>query len=366
MTINPTLLGFIRKELSQAVRDPRMRAMLFITPVIQLVIFGLALSSEIRNIRLAVSAQPGDAFTRRLEQRFYASGWFKPAGALAGDPFDWVRSGAAEAALVAPADGGDKAARAGRAEYQLLVDASNAERGRGIALYAQAVLEQHLQAEHLAPGGGRFNFSIRTLYNPEGDTATYMIPGTLCLLLLLTCVVLTSMSMAHERERGTLETLLAAPVAPWEVLLGKTLPFVLLGMIDLPLVMTVAWLMGVPIRGPLWEIVLATFVFVCTAVSLGFLVSSYMQNQQQAMLGAFLFLFPAIQLSGVIYPIENMPRVLGWIAYLNPLRYYVLVIRHLMLKGGDLQLLARNLAAMATLGGVALYWAARRFHETLD
>ena len=289
--MNQTLLGFIRKEISQALRDPRMRGMLFVMPVIQLAIFGLALSSEIRNIAFAVSSRPDDAFTRRLEARFDASGWFKRVEPGPGDPFDWVRSGKAEAVLVAPAGGADKAAGRGSAVYQLLIDATNAERARGVEIYAKSILAAHLRAEGLDPGGASIQFSVRTLYNPEGDTATYMIPGTLSLMLCLVTLVLTSMSMAKEREIGTLETLLAAPIAPWEVLLGKTAPYVMLGMLDVPLVLAVAYLMGVPIRGPLWEIFLAAFVFVCTSVSAGFLVSSYAGSQQQAMFGGFLFLW---------------------------------------------------------------------------
>ncbi|MDD5305074.1 MAG: ABC transporter permease [Elusimicrobia bacterium] len=364
--MNPTIIGFIRKELVQTLRDPRARGMLFIMPVVQLIIFGVALSSEIRNVRLAVAARPDDAFSRRLADRFYASGWFIPAAPGEGDPFDWVRSGRAEAVLVAPPEGAARAMARGQASYQLLVDSLNSVRARGVETYAQAVLNEHLRDERLSPDDPPFRFSTRVLYNPTGDTAIFMIPGTLCLMLCLTTIILTNLSMAGERERGTLETLLAAPIAPWEVLVGKTVPFVLLGMIDLPLVLIVASALGVPIRGPLWLISLSTLVFVCTTVSAGFLISSYAKDQQQAMLGGFLFIFPSIQLSGVIFPIENMPKWLSWIAWFNPLRYFVIVIRHLLLKGGDLGAVLPNLAAMAALGAVALYWAGRRFRQTLN
>jgi ABC-2 type transport system permease protein len=364
--MNPTLIGFVRKELSQTLRDPRMRATLFVMPIMQLLIFGIALSSEIRNVRLAVASRPDDAFTRRLADRFYASGWFVPVDPGPGDPFDWVRSGKAEAVLVSPPEGGDKALGRGHAPYQLLIDSLNAMRARGIEAYARSILAQALVDQGYTRGKPDFAFSVRTLYNPEGNTSIYMIPGTLCLMLGLTTMILTNMSMAREREMGTLETLLAAPVAPWEVLLGKTLPFVILGMADLPLVLIVAKLMGVPIRGPLWEIVLSTLVFVCTTVSGGFLVSSYMKNQQQAMLGGFLFMFPSIQLSGVIFPVDNMPRAIAWMAYLNPLRYFVDVIRHLMLKGGDFGAVLPDLAIMAGLGTIAMFWAVRRFRQTLN
>ena len=366
MRLNPTIVGFVRKELTQALRDPRARGMLFIMPVVQLLIFGVAISNEVRNIRLAVVARPDDAFTARLERRFEAGGWFVPVDAGPGDPFDLVRSGKAEAVLVAPPEGAQKALARGTASYQLLIDSLNAVRARGIEAYARATLAEHLRDEGLDPGSGAFRFSTRTLYNPAGETALFILPGTLCLTLFLTTVILTNISMAGERERGTLETLLAAPVSPWEVLLGKTIPYALLGLVDMPLFLLVAHALGVPIRGPLWLVGLSTLVFVCTTVSGGFLISSYSKNQQQAMLAGFLIVFPCIQLSGVIFPIENMPPLIKWIGYLDPLRYFVIVMRHLMLKGGDLGAVLPNLAVLASMAAVALFLAGRRFRETLD
>ncbi|TBR17669.1 ABC transporter permease [bacterium] len=366
MTLNPTILGFIRKELVQTLRDPRARGMLFIMPVMQLLVFGVAISSEVRNIRFAVSARPDDALTRRLERRFEASGWFVPVRPEGGDPFDWVRSGRAEAVLVAPPEGAALALSRGGASYQLLIDSLNVVRARGIENYARAILAEHVRDEGLAPAEAPFAFSVRTLYNAAGKTSIYMIPGTLCLMLFLTTVILTNMSMAGERERGTLETLFAAPVSPWEILLGKTIPYALLGMVDMPLFLLVAHALGVPVRGPLWLVSLSTLVFVCTTVSGGFLISSYSKSQQQAMLAGFLFLFPAIQLSGVIFPIENMPAAIAWIAYLDPLRYFVIVMRNLMLKGGEPAAVLPNLAVLAAMGALALLWAAKRFRQTLN
>lgn len=366
MKLNPTIVGFVRKELTQALRDPRARGMLFIMPVVQLLVFGVAISSEVRNIRLAVYSRPDDAFTRRLERRFETSGWFIKASPEGNDPVDWVRSGQAEAVLVAPPEGARVALARGGASYQLLVDSLNAVRARGIEGYARATIAAHMRDEGYDPGAAPFQFTTRTLYNPAGETALFMIPGTLCLMLFLTTVILTNISMAGERERGTLETMLAAPISPWEVLLGKTIPYVILGMVDMPLFLLVAHALGVPIRGPFWLVGLSTFVFVCTTVSAGFLISSYSKSQQQAMLAGFLFVFPAIQLSGVIFPIENMPYFLKWVAWLDPLRYFVIVMRHLILKGGDLGAVLPNLAVLAGMGSFALWWAGRRFRQTLN
>jgi ABC-2 type transport system permease protein len=366
MKFDPAIVGFVKKELTQALRDKRMRGMLIFMPIVQLLMFGYALSSEIRNIGLASVYRPGDSFSRELTDRFYSSGWFSPRARSAGDPLDWVRSGRAEAVLVAPADGGDKAFGRGDASYQLLIDATNAERARGVDAYAQSVMAEQIAARRGTAPAPPFRFVVRTLYNPAEDTATYLVPGTLCLMMFLVPLSFTMMAITREREMGTLETILASPITPGEVMLGKTVPYVVLGMLQLPVLLTVAWLMGVPVRAPLWEITMTVLVFVSTTVAVGFLLSTFLKTQQQAMLGSFLFMFPMIQLSGVIYPVENMPAAIRWIPYLNPLRYVVICIRHLMLKGGDLGAILPNLGALLLIGAGALFTASRRFRQTLN
>lgn len=361
-----TFGGFMRKEFAQTLHDKRMRLILFYIPLLQLVVYGVALSTYTQNIRLAVAAKPSDAFTRHLAQRLYAGGWFVPIEPGAGDPGDWVRSGKAEAVLVAPPDGADRDLGRGQAQYQLLVDSLNAVRARSIETYASAVVNQAVRDEGFQHGRPRLDFVLRTFYNPEGRTPIFLIPGTLCLLLFIATTVLTNMSMSRERERGTIETLFSAPVAPWEIVAGKTLPFVALGLLNLPFGLLGARLLGVPVHGPLWLIMLSTFVFLCAAVSVGLLISLNAKNQQQAVLGGFLYTYPATQLSGVIFPIENMPRSIAWVAYLNPLHYYVDIMRHLMLKGGDLNAVIPRLAAITVIGCISMVPVMRRFRQTLN
>lgn len=361
-----TFVGFMRKEFAQTLHDPRMRLILFYIPLLQLVVYGVALSTYTRNIRLAVAAKPSDAFSRRLAQRFYAGGWFVPAEPGRGDPADWVRSGRAEAVLVAPPDGADRDLGREGAQYQLLVDSLNAVRARSVENYARAVLDQALRDEGFQRARPRLDFVVRTFYNPEGQTPIYLIPGTLCLLLFIATTVLTNMSMGREREQGTIETLFSSPISPWEIVLGKTLPFVALGLLNLPFGLLGARLLGVPIQGPLWLIMLSTAIFLCAAVSVGLLISINARSQQQAVLGGFLYTYPATQLSGVIFPIENMPKSIAWIAYLNPLHYYVDIMRHLMLKGGDFGAVAPRLAAIGAIGAVSIARVILRFRRTLN
>lgn len=363
--MNPTLLGFLRKELAQAMRDPRMRVAIFIIPLVQLTIFGLALSTEVRRVSLAAAVRPDDPAGRRLLERAYASGWFIPARTAGNDPFLWVRSGSAEAVLVMPPRGLTAALLKGDARVQALIDAANATRARGIDTYLRAVLAETVRVGRGPPPA--FRFSARLLYNPEMQTSLFLVPGVMCLILGISTLILTSMAMARERELGTFETLISAPVAPWEIVLGKTFPYFLIGMAEVPLVLSVAYFFfGVPLRGPLWQLALGSAVFVACQVAVGFLVSSVARSQQQAMMGGFIVLFPGIQLSGIIFPVENMPAAIAWVGYLNPFFYFVHLNRQVMLRGGDLGVFLKNLLPLTALGFAAAAVALWRFRRTLD
>jgi ABC-2 type transport system permease protein len=369
--MNVTLRGFIKKELIQALRDPRMRIMLLVVPVIQMTVFGLALSSEVRNIRLAALFAPSDAVTRHVYERCLESKWFIPAKVdwtdpRMVDPYDAVRSGKADAVLVAPPGGLTKAMARGEGNIQLLIDASNAVRARSVENYVRAVLRQVVGDAGARPPEP-FRFDVRVLFNPSMRTSLYMVPGVMCMILCIMTIVLTSMSLAREKEMGTFETLISAPIERWELMLGKTLPYVFLGLLDVPLILGVGmFLFGVPMRGPLWELALAAVVFVCSTVALGTLISTIAENQQQAMMGGFLFMFPAIQLSGIMAPLENVPAVFQPLVYLNPLAYFVQLLRHIMLKGGNFWYVGGHLAALAAIGAACIIFSVKRFHETID
>jgi ABC-2 type transport system permease protein len=337
-----------------------MRLVLFVLPILQLTIFGLAISTEVRNIRLGTDFEAKDFLARQAAERFYASGWFVPAGGENLEPFERIRAGFADAVLVAPRGGLSRAAQRGRGALQLLVDASNAFRARSVERYAQAIL---------ARGGSPASISldVRVLYNPALESSVFMVPGVMSMILCLITIILTSMSLAREREMGTLETIIAAPVYDWEILLGKTVPYVLLGMTDALLIGAAAVIIfGVPMKGSWAVLLFSAFVFVCTTVSVGTLISTLAGNQQQAMLGAFLFLFPAVLMSGLMFPVESMPALIRLAAYLDPLKYFVALLRNVMLKGGDPHVVGMNLAALAAMAAFTVWLSARRFKRTLN
>ncbi len=364
-----TLRAFLRKEFKQALRDPRMRILLFITPMIQLTLFGLALSTDIKNVDLW--AQPGsnDYLLRRIYDRSVESQWFRSAsGDHNADPFELVRSGKADAALVSPPGGLSRAVARGAGDLQLLVNSMNVLEAQAVEQYVRnisnAVIEDDL---HIKRPEFPISFEVRVLYNPTLETAFFMVPGVMCMLLSITTIILTGMSLTREKEVGTFEMLISAPVSATEVILGKTIPYLVLGIIQIPLVLAVAVFgFGVPMRGSLAVLLVASVAFVCTTVAIGTLISTIASNQQQSTMGGFLFLFPAILLSGLMFPIENMPAPMMWASYVDPLAHYLALLRNIMLKGGEGSFVLEHVVILIGMAALLIMVSFRRFRTTLQ
>jgi len=366
--VKQVILGFIKKEFAQTLRDPVMRIFLFVAPVIQLCIFGFAINTDFKNINLAVMSSPSDATARQLSERIFATGWFNRVDSEGTDPAEVLQSGKADAVLVTPAGGIDREARRGSAVLQLLIDAQNATKARAVESYVQSIAGAFLAEKF--PGArppGQAVFDVRVLYNPSMETPIFMIPGIMTLIMCLATVMLTSMSIAREKELGTFESIIAAPLRNMEIILGKTVPFIIIGLVDAVFIMAAGMIIfGVPMRGSYFLLFLSTLVFVCTTVSIGTLISTFAANQQQAMMGTFLFVFPAMLMSGVFFPLENMPLVLKFFAYIDPLKYFITVLRSVMLKGSIPELYWPDLGILVLMMFAAVYVAAHRFRQTLN
>ena len=366
--MNLTIKGFIKKELIQALRDVRMRMIIFAVPAIQMTLFGLALTTEVRNIRLAIISQPEDTIAQKAAEKFYASGWFIPAKIDENDPFGQIKSQKAEVIIITPPGGLTKALNKGKGQIQVLIDATNSVRAQQIEKYVKAIIAGTVSDYSKdMPKKSALSFDIRVIYNPSMKSSVFMVPGVMCMVLGITTIILTSMSLAKEKETGTFETLIAAPVENWEILLGKTLPYVLLAMIDVPIILGVAvFLFDVPMRGGVWQIAVAALIFVCSTVSVGTLISTFAKTQQQAMMGGFIFTFPAVLLSGIMFPIENIPTIFKILAYINPLKYFVTLLRNIMLKGGNSEIFWSNTGILAVLSALAIFFAFKRFKQKLN
>ncbi|MFH1668081.1 MAG: ABC transporter permease, partial [Candidatus Komeilibacteria bacterium] len=256
------LRGFFRKEFMQALRDPRMKFILFVAPLIQLIIFGVAISTDVKNIRLWANPDSKDYILQHVYEHGIESGWFLPA--IDNDdnvePFDLLRGGKIDAAIIASPGGLTKAIGRGTADLQLLIDATNVIQAQSVELYIKNIVNNVVvQDLNQKPPDNPIYFSVRVLFNPTLQTSYFMIPGVMCLLMCIVSVALTNISITSEKESGTFEMLIAAPVSSTEIILGKTIPYVIISMFSVPLILFVAiFIFGIPMRGSLLVLVFAS------------------------------------------------------------------------------------------------------------
>jgi ABC-2 type transport system permease protein len=373
----------VRKELLQIRRDPRLWRILVIAPVLQLVVFGYAVSTDVRDTATFVVDQDRSQLSRELVDAFTASGYFEVV-ARSDSPRDLVRAldgGEATVGLVIPPGlAAELAANltlggtggAGRpARVQLLVDGTNSNLATVALGYAEGIL-QAFAAARAAPvgaaGGAAARLPIalqdRAWFNPSLDSRDYNVPAVVGTLMTLVSLLLTALAIVRERELGTLEQLMVSPLSPGELIAGKTLPFALIAFVDLALVTTIAVLwFEVPFRGSFLVLLLASLLFLLPALGTGLLISTVSSTQQEAFLTTFLTFMPTILLSGFLFPISSMPRVFQWLTLINPLRHYLEIVRGVFLKGTGLAVLWPQHLALLALGAALLTLAARRFEK---
>lgn len=368
-----TILGFLKKEFAQVLRDPKMRIILLVLPLMQMMVFGLAISTEVRNIKLGTIYNPNDSVFRRIEERSFSSKWFIPArgrgtiNTLNADPNEQIRSGRADVVLISPPGGLTKALARGEGQVQLLIDATNVIRAQSIERYMSSIINEVLRDEFHVTATTPITFDVRILYNPALESAIFMVPGTMAMILCIVTILLTSMSIAREKEMGTFEMIISAPVKTWEVLLGKTIPFVIIGLINASTIYLLAFIVfKVPMKGHIWQLGISTLAFIVTTVSIGTLISTFAKNQQQAMMGGFIFLFLSNLLAGIMFPIDNMPFMMKVAAYSNPMTYFVKLLRNIMLKGGSSELVWTYVGILMVMAIVTATVSYKRFHHTLD
>jgi ABC-2 type transport system permease protein len=371
-----------RKEFVQIFRDPRMFMIIFIAPILQLFLFGYAVTMDVNNITLAVMDQDQSRESRDLLRAIFNSGYFTPAGAAdtEADVAAALVHGRADMVMVIPRGFSDAVARGEQAQLQVLLDGAESNSatvgmgyiGKTLASYANANIRARL-ARVAVVSGGRLrslpliNVEPRFRYNPELKSSLYFVPGVLAMILMIITMMLTSMAITREREIGTIEQLVVTPIKPYQLILGKMLPFAVIGLVDVTLILIVA--VGhfkLPIRGSLPLLYIAAICFLFTTLGMGLLISTISNTQQQAIFVTFLILQPAIMLSGLMFPIANMPEPVQWLTYLNPLRYFLIILRGVILKGNDFMTLAPQFFLLLALGAILVSVAVARFQKTID
>jgi ABC-2 type transport system permease protein len=360
-----SLLALMAKELRQTFRDKRMVAMLLVAPVLQLIVLGFAVELDVRHVPVAVADEDRTPASRAFADALMAGDTFDrkldvPTGRAA---LEAIVQGQVPVALVIPRGFTARQARGRPTAVQVLVDggetnraivAQNAVNGYVMG-QANRLAEQRLAelaaAQGVAPQVPRTTIEPRVFYNPTLNSRIYFVPGVAATLLLVITMITTSMGLAREKEMGTLEQVMVTPIRPEVLILGKTLPFGVMGLVVLGVVLGAGtWIFDVPLRGALWLVFLAGALYMLTTLGMGLLISTVARNQQQAFMGGMLFMMPAILLSGFMTPVDNMPDWMRPLSGLTPVRHFVEILRAVLLKDASFTDLSAQFAALAGLG----------------
>jgi ABC-2 type transport system permease protein len=355
----------LRKELLQVLREPRLRIMVILPPIMQLIIFGFAVNLDVENARVAWWDQDRSTASRELGAVLENSRYFRvtvrpeteaEAQLLLdrGDVLSVIRVGPGF---------GDEIARGRTGQVQVLMDGTNSNDAGIVAAYVTRVVSNLARGQRESP----VRIEQRAWFNEELKSRNYFVPGVVMNIITLITLMLTAMAIVREKELGTMEQLMVTPVRPLELMLGKTIPFAMIGLFDMGLAVGTALVVfEVPFRGTAGMLVGSSMVFLLSTLGTGLFLSTISRTQQQAMMSAFFFFTPAFMLSGFTFPIRNMPEIIQWVTYLNPLRYFIEVLRGVFLKGVGVEVLWPQLGALATIGVVILLASAARFRKRLE
>jgi len=372
------LSALMRKEMLQIVRDPRTLALVFIMPILQLVLLGYAATSDVRNIPLVVLDQDKSPASRTLLESFRAADYFRQAFDVNSESElrNLIDAGSARAGIIIPPDYSSRLAAGRPAQVAFIIDGSDPAIA-GTTLAAATLIGQArataLSVERLAARGlavaaaPAIEVRTRVWYNPDLIAAYYMIPAVVGLILQFLTVILTATAIVRERERGTIEQLIVTPLRASELIVGKLAPYVLIAFIDtIEILAGGILLFGVPINGSLPLLLVLSGLFLISNLGVGLLISTITSTQQEAIIVAIFYNLPSIFLSGFIYPVAAMPRVLQFVSLAIPLRYYLIVVRGIVLKGVGMPALWPEVIALSIFAVVVITSAATRFKKRLD
>jgi ABC-2 type transport system permease protein len=373
--MNSRLWAIVQKEFIHIVRDPRTLAVMFLIPVVQLVLLGYAANTDIRHLATAVYDADRTQQSRELLDAYRASDYFSLSYFVQNESeaARLMDGGQVRAGIIIPPGYADALLKGRTAEIAFIIDGSDpsvagpafaASQQIGQALGIR-VTQQRLGIDLTSLGG--IEVRPRVWYNPDLRSANYMIPALIGLILQFLTGLFTALAIVREREQGTIEQLVVTPIKSWELIVGKIVPYVCVALFDLAevLFIGVVWF-GVPIHGSVPLLIAIALLFLLTTLGTGLLISSAAKSQQEAMLLSFMVLFPSIFLSGFFFPLEAMPVPLQLISYLVPLRYMLVIIRGIVLKGVGLPSFQEQVIALAILGPLILIGASLRFRKSLE
>jgi ABC-2 type transport system permease protein len=364
------LWGLLRKEVYHILRDRRTLTVLVLLPVVQVILFGYSIRTDVRDVRLAIVDPTPDATTLALRDRFTASGVFRVVAVLPSerllDPL--FRSDTAQVAIEFEPRFAERIARGETARLLVIGDATEPNSGTARQSYVTAVVQQYEAEQTSRRGGMRIVTDARARFNPTRASANLFVPGLMALVLNIISALMTALSLTREKETGTLEALLVSPLRPWQIIVGKVAPYLVIGFVSVLLVLLEARLVfHVPIRGSVTLLLAEGLLFILVALALGILISARTSSQRVAMMTAMLAtMLPTQILSGFVFPLESMPMPLQWVANLVPAKWFVLIARGIMLKGVGITYLWQETLVLAAMALVLMTAASRSFSARLQ
>jgi len=365
------------KELIQVLRDKRLRITLIFPPIFQLIVFGYAANLDVKNINTAVRDLDQSVESRELLDRFGSSKYFNIV-AYPQTPKEieaLIKKGDVILSIEIPSDFSRKLKKGDTATVQIILDGTESNTamialgylGRILSEYSTTIMIKRLNREGMVGfEEAGVELEHRIWFNPNAESRLFYVPGVIASIAFLLPIILTAQAIVREKEIGTLEQIMVTPIRSWELMLGKTLPFAMIGLADAIMIALIGvfWF-EVPLRGNPLLLLLGNVFFLMSSVGVGLFISTISSTQQQAQISTFFFMMPAFILSGFAFPLENMPEWLQTITYANPLRYFLIIIRGVFLKGNGLDILWPQMLALVILGGLMILLSSMRFQKRL-
>ena len=368
------LLCMIKKEFIQIFRNSKMRAIVLIMPLVQSMVFGYAVTTDVKQVATAVYDQARTPESRDLVDRFIHSGYFSVKQTIHSDREmdELIDRGIVAAIILIPPEFSGKLASGTTVAVQIVVDGTDSNTAGVVLNYAGNIIRNDaieiLRKRTDRPGweATGVHLQTRAWFNENLTSRNFYVPGVIASIVMLVTLLLTSMSVVREKEMGTMEQIIVTPITSAEFIIGKTMPSIILGFVNMIFVtlISVFWF-DIPVRGSIVTLLVANGFFLMTTIGAGLFISTLSDTQQQAMMSAFFFYLPAVLLSGFMFPIANMPDVVQAFTYFNPLRYFLIIIRGLFLKGVGVAILWPQILALFILGSLVLTLAVKRFHKNL-
>ncbi|OGS19920.1 MAG: ABC transporter permease [Elusimicrobia bacterium RIFOXYA2_FULL_39_19] len=370
------IIHIVKKEYIQTFKDKRMIMLIFVAPVIQLILLGYAVNMDIKHISTAIIDRDKTFESRDLIKDLSSSGYFDITGYYENEQnvHSVFQKEKAEVVISIPPGFARKLKRMEKAPLQFLVDGSDSNFAtiasntiaQAVRKYADKYSRKMLERAKYSVKIPKINVEVRVWYNPEIKSSNYMVPGVICMILLVVTTMLTSMAITREREIGTMEQLMVTPIKPIELMLGKLIPFAIVGLCDVGLIVAAAVaIFGVPFNGNIFLLFFLSGLFLLTTLGMGLFISTISHTQQQAMMSTFMFIMPSIILSGFFFPVANMPKLAQYVTYLIPLRYFLNILRSIFLKGSGLDVLWPDALALLVFGVGIILLSAMRFKKKL-